>query len=253
MKRFFAVVALVGLLFSGCDNKYEYAQKATVILESDSSFGSGVTVQRVNPDWKVRTFVWTAAHVVRGCNTIKVRVIDRYQYQKVGEHDFVARVLARDSADDLALLEIVEAPAQYFHSVQFDRPLYERVGTQVFHVGNYHGPLFDGSVSTGIVSQSGAAPPETPWRTTDQTTAFIEHGSSGGGLFDERDSAVVGIVVGMVGPGIGFYVPIREIDRFAHVHHVAFALRGQDCPNDAALNSLAKSAHVAESPLTKAP
>jgi S1-C subfamily serine protease len=243
MKTIFAL-AFAALLFTGCAaeeiNPYERAQRQTVILESDTSYGSGVTVQRRSPEGKTKTFVWTAAHVVSGVNTIKVERVVRHEYQKVGVLYFSARVIARDPDSDLALLYVDGDPKE-FTPTFFGGHLFEPVGTSVFHVGNYSGPAYDGSVSTGIVSQLGAKPPGVPWRSTDQTTALVDHGSSGGGLFN-KDGFVIGIVIAMVGPGISFYVPMREIDRFAFTKHVQFALRGDICPSGPDIEALAKSA-----------
>jgi len=59
-------------------------------------------------------------------------------------------------------------------------------------------------------------------------------GSSGGGIFD-ANGRVLGIVVGLHTPGIGLYVPVRELLKWSEVSGTTWALKLDWCPADDAL------------------
>lgn len=249
MKRFFVIAFAAALLLSGCacENKYERAQRSTVLIEGDEKFGSGFVVQRRNPEHADKLFIWTAAHVVRGINDVKIHQVILHNGHKVGEKLFAAKVIARDDIIDLALLSM-DAPPRYFCPVKFcgSRPI-PPVGTPVYHCGNFLGPRFPGSVSTGVISQLDAALSDWHWPFLDQTSAIVMHGSSGGALWQEYDDTVVGVVVGLLEPGVAFFVPTRAVSFFAEQHHVFFAVRGTNCPSDSVLDKLIDSAKVVPS------
>jgi S1-C subfamily serine protease len=226
--------------------RHTRAQRSTVLIESSKSYGSGFTIQRENPDGRSRTFVWTAAHVVRLDNEVKVSRVVRLNGRKVGSVNFTARVLLRDDALDIALLWL-ESPPEHFLPVVFARND-ASVGDKVFHCGNFAGPLLEGSVSTGIISQVGISGPNFPWLFIDQTTAIVMHGSSGGALFDDWNSSVVGIVVGITGPGVTYFVPVSVVHSFAVLHDSEWAFSGNDCPADSGLLKLVQSAKVVQAP-----
>lgn len=240
MRKFFAAL-LVAFAFIGCsdsENQYQRAQKSTVLLESNHGYGTGFVVQRLNPQHESRLFIWTANHVVVDQTSIKVHWVIRHNGRKVGGRDFTASVIAHDNIFDLALLSI-DAPPFYFEPVRFYDGELLPVGTPVFHVGNFFGPRLDNSVSTGIISQTGVnMGPGFLWIIADQTTATVQHGSSGGPLFSEQYHTVIGVVVGMTDNTIGFYVPVRGIRAFAEVHHVKWAVDGSRCPSDDAVANL---------------
>lgn len=251
MRIFFAI--LLACLLSGCTNLYESAQRSVGLVDSGHSYGSAFAVQRTNPSDHTRIFLWTAAHVVRGENSVKIRQIIRNENRKVGESSFSAVVIARDERLDLALLWL-DAPTGYFEPVRFEM-VAEHVGDPVYSCGNFGGPMLDGSISTGVISQFGVHINDWPWsEPLDQTTCIVQPGSSGGPLFDAIGGRVVGVVVGSI-PGSGtvnFFVPVRTIRIFAELHKVSFAFSGVRCPSDAALRALEKVAHydppVPESP-----
>jgi S1-C subfamily serine protease len=217
-------------------NKYQVAQHSTILIESGHGYGSGFVVQRGE-----RLFVWTAAHVVARDNVVKVRQVIRFENHKVGETVFKARVIARDTTADLALLWL-DAPPSYFSPVRFHKQNDNLpVGSHVFHVGNFYGPPFDGSVSTGVISQIGVLPSEIldwPWPVVDQTTMTVIPGSSGGPVFDDSGK-IIGVVVGHVSPGVEFFVPLREMVVFVHRQRADFALNFGDAPRDAVLIRMA--------------
>lgn len=212
-------------------NKYERAQAQTVLVATGGGSGSGVVIER-SLNGLTNVFVWTAAHVVEGVTNLTVKRVLRYNGEKAGEMVFPATVIARFPKVDAALL-LVKSPPEAFESatVATNAPL--RVGTPIFHVGNFYGPPFDTSVSTGIISQVGVNPGYEgwPWEIVDQCTAVIVPGSSGGPVFNEAGE-VVGLVVG--GPtrgldGVACFTPIREIERAAG-QAWAWALWGEEFP-----------------------
>lgn len=216
-------------------NPFETAQLQTVlIVRPDGGQGSGVIFKRVNRDGNTRLFVWTAAHVVKGVDRVDVVRYVRNEGDKVGELRFKALIVDRsDSLNDVALLWL-NAPASQFEAAEFefDSP---RVGDVLFHVGNFFGGDFDGSVSRGVLSQIGVHPHlGWLWNVTDQYAGAAVPGSSGGPVFDLR-GRVVGLIVGGAGAGQwGFvsFVPVRVISAFARGSGISWAVRGGYCPND---------------------
>jgi len=217
-------------------NRFERAQMQTVLIRSaDGGEGSGVIVERTNPDGEKRFFAWTAAHVVAGFTEVEVVRIGRENAERIDcELTFPAFVISFSEAEDLALLW-VQIPASFVLPVEFQFNL-PHVGDPVVHVGNYEGGDYDQSVATGIVAQIGVHPPFPDWPRPllDQTDALVIPGSSGGGIFD-ADGKVLGIVVARHELGISFYVPTRQILKWSVPAGVTWALMLDWCPSDDAL------------------
>jgi S1-C subfamily serine protease len=238
------LVFLLALLLTACSvpNKYTDAQNSTALLKTSAGQGSAFAVQRTNPFGKPRTFLWTANHVVEGFNEVSAVKLVRFEGRKVGECKFTATVIARDSDLDLALLSI-DVPPGYFEPVRFAREEWDAVGAPVFIVGNFRGEVFDGSITSGIVSQVGVHVAGWPWSgPVDQMSAVVVPGASGGPVFS--DGGVIGVTVGNNQPGVEFFVPVRAVRMFAARHRVQFAVDGYGCPGDGALAALADSARV---------
>jgi serine protease Do len=110
---------------------------------------------------------------------------------------------------DIALLEIT--PPRPLPTVTWGDSDKVRVGDQVLAVGN---PLGIGeSVSAGIVSAKNRDVMETPFDDYIQTDAAINHGNSGGPLFDTRGE-VIGVNTAIYTPteqsgsvGLGLAIP----------------------------------------------
>lgn len=226
-------------------NCYERAQNSTVLIVCPSGAqGSGVVVKR-----GARLFVWTAAHVVDDCDSVVIRSYIRHNGERVGHMDFTARVLERNDSLDVALLWLV-SPESYFESADFAGPEPARVGDSVYHVGNYWGAEFDGSVSTGVISQIGVRPKysDWPWKfPLDQTTAFVVYGSSGGGIFRHSDNKLIGIIVGGPAPGqadVNLFVPIRAIHSWATDVSILWAMYGTQSPDEKVLSLAALRAEI---------
>jgi S1-C subfamily serine protease len=231
-------------------NQYEHAQRKTVLVVApDGSQGTGVVVKRSG-----KVFVWTACHVVYGNEKVSVKSVIRNGFHKVGESVFVGKVVAYDAGVDVALLW-VDAPPEYFEGAEFDSLIPPPVGSAVYHVGNFLGAAFDGSVSTGVVSQIGVNPGAGwPWAVTDQTSASIVPGSSGGPLFNSLNNKIVGIVVGHVPPRpIYVYVPVRVIEVWAEKAGVLWAIRGHSAPKTLAFATFPKPQVTLTITLTPAP
>lgn len=169
------------------------AQRWTVAVRADQSYGAGVVVDRAG-------FVLTNLHVVAGAKSVTITPF--------GAEPVPADVLDTDRELDLALLRVpvtLSSAAVVGHSNGLS------VGDEVMAVGSPRKMYF--SVSRGMVS--------FPNRFLDgveyiQTDLPINVGNSGGPLVDDEGN-VVGIVSFILrdSQGISFALPIdRAVARF---------------------------------------
>jgi S1-C subfamily serine protease len=157
-------------------------------VETPRGYGSGFA------GWQEdgATFVVTAHHVVEDAGRPYVTVT-----RKGGS--WGAEIVARDAANDLAVLRVSGRPADA-------EPLWPRVadaarprpGDQLLLVGSPFG--LEGTVTTGVVSRVA--------RREIQTDAAANPGNSGGPALD-RDGRVVGVLVAGGGQNVNFVVPIE--------------------------------------------
>lgn len=150
-------------------------------------------------------YIVTNNHVIDGAEEIKVRLIDR--------REFDAKVVGIDGRSDLALLKI---DAKGLPAIRFAQPENLRVGEWVVAIGSPFG--LDYSASAGIVSAIGRSIPTE--RGEDyvpfiQTDVAINPGNSGGPLFN-LDGEVVGVnsqIYTRSGGSIGlsFAIPIQVV------------------------------------------
>lgn len=177
-------------------------QNGAPVTREAQSLGSGFII---SPDG----YVVTNNHVVAPGNSratveaIRVTLPDRKEY--------VAKLVGRDAASDLALLKI-DAPTQLPY-VRFGDSARARVGDWVVAIGNPFG--LGGTVTAGIVSavhrvtgQGGANDRFI------QTDASINQGNSGGPMFN-LNGEVIGInsqIFSQSGGniGIGFAIPAED-------------------------------------------
>ena len=177
-------------------------QNGAPITREAQSLGSGFII---SPDG----YVVTNNHVVAPGNSratveaIRVTLPDRKEY--------VAKLIGRDAASDLALLKI-DAPSPLPY-VKFGDSARARVGDWVVAIGNPFG--LGGTVTAGIVSavhrvtgQGGANDRFI------QTDASINQGNSGGPMFN-LNGEVIGInsqIFSQSGGniGIGFAIPAED-------------------------------------------
>jgi S1-C subfamily serine protease len=174
--------------------------------ENQTALGSGFVYDE-------NGHIVTNNHVVANARIVDITFIDGNRY--------TANVTGRDVYSDLAVLKIVEN----FTQGELAPPLILgnsselKVGDQVVAIGNPFG--LEGSITTGIVSQTGRLLPleETGFSVPDaiQTDALINPGNSGGPLLNMK-AEVIGVNTAGIFPGnIGFAVPSNAVQRIVPV------------------------------------
>jgi serine protease Do len=188
-----------GTPFADLFGQQQQAPGGRPITREAQSLGSGFII---SADGYVVTNNHVIAAGARGAVVEEIRVTlpDRKEY--------VAKLIGRDVASDLALLKI-EATGLPF--VRFGDSTTTRVGDWVMAIGNPFG--LGGSVSAGIVSALHRSTGATlgAYDRYIQTDAAINRGNSGGPMFDLNGN-VVGINSSIFSPtggnvGIGFAIP----------------------------------------------
>lgn len=145
----------------------------------------------------------TNNHVVAGAFEITVMFSD-------GER-MPARLIGSASAVDIAILKV--DTTKKLTVVRWGNSDKLRIGDTVYAIGN---PLGVGlSVSSGIVSALNRNIMDTPYDDFIQTDAPINHGNSGGPLFN-RNGRVVGMDTAIISPttgsvGLGFAIPSNDV------------------------------------------
>ncbi len=146
----------------------------------------------------------TNSHVVANERQLEVTLSDQTHYK--------ARLLSRDEANDVALLQI--EPRKKVPVLHLGDSDALQVGQKVLAIGNPFG--LEGTLTTGIVSSMGRTIRGENDQTLEgliQTDAAINPGNSGGPLLDSAGN-VVGINTAILGPngniGIGFAMPINR-------------------------------------------
>jgi serine protease Do len=161
------------------------------------SLGSGVVISADG-------YVVTNNHVIEGADEITVT------FNK-GRDEYPAKVIGRDSKNDLALLKI--KPKRPLPVAALGDSTRLRVGDVVLAIGNPFG--LGGTVTSGIVSAMGRNIGQGPYDDFIQTDAAINPGNSGGPLFDAAGE-LVGINTAILtrnggSNGIGFAVPVNTV------------------------------------------
>jgi serine protease Do len=157
-----------------------------------SSLGSGFIIDKNGT-------IITNNHVINNAEDIVVRV---------GNKEYVAKVLGADPYSDLAVLKI--DTNKKFTPVKFGNSDKARVGDWVVAIGNPFG--LGGTVTSGIISARNRDINLTRYDDFIQTDASINQGNSGGPLFN-LDGDVIGINTAIIAPGqsgsigIGFAIP----------------------------------------------
>ncbi len=136
---------------------------------------------------------------------------------------YSVKVLAKDPAQDLAVLKIADADGQKFPSVKLGDSSNVQIGQTVIAIGNTLGE-FSNTVSVGVVSglqrsiiAGGGSSGET-LENLIQTDAAINEGNSGGPLLNLKGE-VIGINTAMASnaENVGFVLPInlakRDLDQ----------------------------------------
>jgi len=133
--------------------------------------------------------------------------------------NYLAKVLARDPVQDIAILKIDQEKLESFSTVKFGDSDNLQAGQTVIAIGNALGE-FRNTVSVGVVSglgrtitASGGGMVET-LEDVIQTDAAINKGNSGGPLLNLKGE-VMGINTAMVqgAQNIGFAIPINPVKK----------------------------------------
>lgn len=157
--------------------------------------GSGVIINAA------KGYVLTNNHVVKDAQKITVTLRDGRQFD--------ARLIGRDKATDIAILQI---PAGHLTQLPLGDSTRLRVGDYVVAIGNPFG--LGQTVTSGIVSALGRSGLGIEsYEDFIQTDAPINPGNSGGALVDLHGH-LVGINTAILGPdganiGIGFAIPVN--------------------------------------------
>ncbi|MGM9681600.1 MAG: trypsin-like peptidase domain-containing protein [Eubacteriales bacterium] len=174
-------------------------------LNQPSGSGSGVI-------WSADGYVVTCNHVVENSAIIRVTLTDGKSY--------VAKVVGIDAKTDLAVLKIDATESTLYPAVIRDDTASPLVlAESVIAIGNPLGVL-GGTVTEGILSAlERNITVEGMSMTLLQTSASVNSGNSGGGLFD-INGALIGIVnaksTGEDVEGLGFAIPISTVRQVAN-------------------------------------
>lgn len=162
------------------------------------SLGSGVIVDR-------RGHVMTNAHVVDGADRIMVFLAD--------SRGFEARTIGIDRRSDIAVLEMLDPPADLRPASLGDSSRL-LIGEPVIAIGNPFG--FSHSVTTGIVSALGRTIREEQsiFSNLIQTDTMINPGNSGGPLLNIHGEVIgINTAIYRKAQGIGFAIPVNQASR----------------------------------------
>ncbi len=161
------------------------------------AFGSGYIIDPSG-------YIGTNKHVIDGATSVFVVTADGIHYP--------AKIIGMAGRADIALLKI-NAGEQPLPYVRFGDSDKVRVGNRVFAIGSPLG--FDDTVTSGIISALNRNIMESPFDDYLQTDAAINHGNSGGPLFN-LSGEVIGMTSVIFSPdpgssGIGFALPARSL------------------------------------------
>jgi Do/DeqQ family serine protease len=158
--------------------------------------GSGVIIDK-------RGYVLTNFHVIKGADSVTVRLNDK--------HEFRGRIVGTDPKTDLAIIKFEPDHDLALGVLGNSDAL--RVGEWAIAIGNPFG--FDQTVTVGVISATGRSDVGiATYENFIQTDASINPGNSGGPLVNLKGE-VVGINTAIVatGQGIGFAIPSNMVKR----------------------------------------
>jgi S1-C subfamily serine protease len=180
-----------------------YLQDITVHVISPGGYSTGIVTGS-----KKNTYVWTAAHCVRGQLFVGIQKTDKSNL-------ILARIVATNENDDLAVL-LLEEPG-FFERFAVFANMPPELGETVWHSGNMLGK-FSKSITKGTISHTNR---EWMGQTYYQTTAAIHKGSSGGGVF-KQNGRCVGLVSKKIATGISLFTPINKVRLWAIQNNIPF-------------------------------
>ncbi len=154
-----------------------------------------------------RGYIITNQHVVDDVQSIRAHLADGSVYS--------ARVLARDTESDIALIKI--DARKPLPTIPLATATDLMVGETVIAIGNAYG--YEHTVSVGVVSATGRnvnLNKETSYRQLIQTDASINPGNSGGPLVNVYGDLIgVNVAIRAGAQGIGFAIPVETMIRVA--------------------------------------
>lgn len=173
-------------------------------IRPQTGSGSGIIIDAE------RGIILTNLHVIQDAHKIEILLSDGQPYP--------AKLLGYDRDYDLAILQLKTPPSNLV-SLPFGDSTRLEVGQRVLAIGNPFG--LNKTLTTGIISsldRTIKSPTGVLMKGLIQTDAAINPGNSGGPLLD-ADGNLVGINTAILSQsgdsaGIGFAVPIHEIERF---------------------------------------
>jgi serine protease Do len=162
-----------------------------------TAFGSGYIIDPSG-------YIGTNKHVIDGAIEVFVMTADGVRYP--------AKVVGMTAPADMALLKI-DAGRRQLPYVKFGDIDKMHVGDEVIAMGSPFG--FDNTVTSGIISALNRNIMESPFDDYIQTDAAINHGNSGGPLFN-MSGEVIGMNSVIFSPdpasaGIGFAIPSSSL------------------------------------------
>lgn len=209
-----------------------------------SKLGTGsATLFKTEEFGFVHYWAITAAHVVESENEVFSLEVPEFELGLLGDSSIVvgkdlyngsmtdgatavpAKVIAISHYYDIAILKL----SQRIHGakfINFDKSNLPRaVGTSIIHVGSPFGPVLGNSMTFGKISGTDRRMVKFGL-SMDQVDAIVEAGSSGGAIFDESGT-YIGMVV-MERGQIGFFLPMREIIKWAESKHLDWLFKNQE-------------------------
>jgi putative serine protease PepD len=202
---------------SGTLSVGQIAKKSSSVVEIDTTQGSSNSPfpgaqgssSALGTGWVYDTKgnIVTNEHVVDSATSVTVKFEDGSTYK--------GTVVGTDPSSDLAVVHI-NAPASKLVPLTLGDSSNVAVGDGVVAIGNPFG--LDGTVTSGIVSALNreiSAPDNTPIEGAIQTDAAINHGNSGGPLFNLQGD-VIGVTSQIQSDsggndGVGFAIPSNTV------------------------------------------
>ena len=189
----------------------ETVSKGVVTILVDDMFstigsGSGVIYKIMND----KVYIVTNAHVVDGGKTVRV-----YRNDLGQEYAKKTKVLAVDIEKDIAILEVEGSRSDYPVVMEFADSDILKIGQRVLAIGSPLGPVFSGSVTSGVVSGLNRQVPVDSVGNTQsfiQTDAAMNGGNSGGALVN-MNGQLIGINSAKIeaAENIGLAIPVNFV------------------------------------------
>jgi putative serine protease PepD len=194
----------------------------------------------------------TNDHVVNGANSLTVKFSDGSTAK--------ATIVGEDPSTDIAVIH-VNADASKLHPLTLGDSSTAQIGDGVVAIGNPFG--LDDTVTSGIVSALNreiTSPNNSPIEGAIQTDAAINHGNSGGPLFN-MSGEVIGITSQIQSDsggndGVGFAVPSNTVKSIAtqlistgKVQHALLGVNVQDGANGVAVKQVESGSGAADAGL----